>query len=76
MVPIRRNALDGSTVAAAVSEIDQRLRRSVSEMWLLLPADRRTLDELNTQIRRLVDRALEDFAENRRQFPVRSEDQE
>jgi hypothetical protein len=35
-----------------------------------LPQERRTADELEKQIRRMVDRALKDFREDRQAFGV------
>jgi hypothetical protein len=61
--------MDSSSIAAAVSEVDQRLRRCVQEIWVLLPPDRQSPDELTSQVKRMVDRALEDFIDDYRAFP-------
>jgi hypothetical protein len=49
-------------------QVDQIVRSAIQMCWMALPADRRTPDELEAQIRRLVDRAMRDFREDREQF--------
>jgi hypothetical protein len=49
-------------------QVDQFVRQAVHFCWMALPKDRRTLDELRSQVRRIVDRALEDFAEDAAAF--------
>ena len=50
------------------SQIDQTVRQAIQFCWMALPKDRRTADELEKQIRRIVDRALKDFREDAAQF--------
>lgn len=54
-------------------QIDQMIRQGVQFCWMALPKDRKNMDELETQIRRIVDRALRDFREDREQFSPQSE---
>ena len=49
-------------------QIDQMVRQAVNFCWTSLPKDRRNADELERQVRRLVDRALKDFREDQEQF--------
>jgi uncharacterized protein YicC (UPF0701 family) len=49
-------------------QVDQSIRQAVQFCWMALPQDRRTVEELEKQIRRLVDRALKDFREDREAF--------
>jgi hypothetical protein len=49
-------------------QIDQMLRQAVQTCWLSLPQERRTVEEVEKQIRRLVDRALKDFREDAEAF--------
>jgi hypothetical protein len=49
-------------------QIDQMIRHGIHYCWMALPKDRKNTDELEKQIRRLVDRALKDFREDREQF--------
>jgi hypothetical protein len=45
-------------------QVDQSIRQAIHFCWMALPKDRWTVDELRSQVRRIVDRALEDFAED------------
>jgi len=49
-------------------QVDQMIRQAIHFCWMALPKDRRNAEELEKQIRRLVDRALEDFREDSEQF--------
>ena len=46
------------------AQIDQQIRHAIQFCWMGLPKERRTAAEVETQIRRLVDRALRDFRED------------
>ena len=48
--------------------IDQSIRHAIQFCWMGLPKSRRTPDELEKQIRRIVDRALRDFREDQQAF--------
>ena len=49
-------------------QIDQEIRSAIQLCWMSLAKDRRTLKEVEKQIRRLVDRALKDFREDQAAF--------
>jgi hypothetical protein len=49
-------------------QVDQTIRQAIQFCWMSLPKDRRTSDELESQMRRLVDRALKDFRDDRKAF--------
>ncbi len=50
-------------------QIDQMMiRQGIHFCWMALPKDRKNADELEKQIRPLVDRALKDFREDQEQF--------
>jgi hypothetical protein len=49
-------------------QVDQMIRQGLQFCWMALPKDRKNADELEKQIRRIVDRALEDFREDQEQF--------
>lgn len=49
-------------------QVDQTVRQAIHFCWMALPKDRKTADELEKQIRRIVDRALKDFREDSEQF--------
>ena len=48
--------------------VDQSIRQAVEFCWMGLPKERRTADEVEKQIRRIVDRALRDFRDDRQAF--------
>jgi hypothetical protein len=50
------------------AQIDPMIRQAIQFCWMGLPKDRRTAEEMETQIRRMVDRALRDFREDRKAF--------
>lgn len=49
-------------------QIDQTIRQAIQFCWMNLPKERRTSDELEQQIRRIVDRALKNFREDLQAF--------
>jgi hypothetical protein len=49
-------------------QIDHMIRQGIQFCWTALPKEKRTADELEKQIRRIVDRALRDFREDCVQF--------
>jgi hypothetical protein len=49
-------------------QIDQSIRHAVQFCWMALPKDRRTLEEWEEQIRRIFERAVRDFKDDRTQF--------
>ena len=51
-----------------VSNVDQKIRSSIQEMWIALPEDA-SFEDLKQQIERLVNRALENFREDLDAFP-------
>jgi hypothetical protein len=48
--------------------VDHVIRQAIGFCWMALPKSRQTPDEVERQIRRLVDRALEDFREDQSAF--------
>lgn len=49
-------------------QVDQSIRHAIHFCWMALPKERRTADELEKQVRRIVDRALKDFREDSEEF--------
>ena len=49
-------------------QVDQAVRQAIQFCWMALPKQRRNQDELDKQIRRVVDRALRDFHEDSEAF--------
>ncbi len=50
--------------AIGLSQIDQQIRQAIHFCWIGLPSGKRNIDELERQIRRIVDRALRDVRED------------
>lgn len=46
------------------TQIDQQVRQAISFCWMGLKGEQRSADELERQIRRIVDRALRDFRDD------------
>jgi hypothetical protein len=49
-------------------QIDQQIRQALQFCWMSLPKERRTLDELESQVRRIFERAMRDFREDGEAF--------
>ena len=45
-------------------QVDHLIRQAVQFCWMGLPKDKRNVNELERQIRRIVDRALQDIRED------------
>ena len=50
------------------TQVDQFVRQAIQMCWMALPKGRKNPDELEKQLRRIVDRALKDFREDSEQF--------
>ena len=48
--------------------VDQLVRQAVSSCWMALPKERRNVDEVERQVRRLVERALANLREDQAAF--------
>ncbi|MCA9101959.1 MAG: hypothetical protein KDA63_12440 [Planctomycetales bacterium] len=55
-------------------QIDQEIRQAILCCWMGLPNEKRHFDELERQIRRLVERALSDRREDHDEFRGDSHD--
>lgn len=49
-------------------QVDQSVRQAIQMCWMMLPDDARTVDELEKQFRRIVDRAIDDLREDSQAF--------
>ena len=50
------------------AHMDHLVRQLIQVCWMALPKQRRTVAEVERQVKRLVDRALRDLHEDRREF--------
>ncbi len=48
--------------------VDNAIRQAIQHCWMVLPEKERTVKKVEQEIRRLVDRALEDFREDTAAF--------
>jgi hypothetical protein len=48
--------------------VDQQLRQAIQFCWMMLPREKRNVDELERQIRHLVDRAFANLREDEQTF--------
>ena len=46
------------------NQVDQSIRMAIQMCWQMLPEDRQTVAELELQIRRMVDRAIQDYKDD------------
>ena len=53
-------------------QVDEQIRRAIQFCWMVLPDDKRNVDEVERHIRRLVDRALRDLREDEDAFGLKS----
>ena len=50
--------------------VDQSLRQAVSMCWMMLPDDKKSVDAVEHEVRRLVDRIVADLRENAEVFGI------
>ena len=49
-------------------QVDEHVRQGMHLCWMMLPEDKQTIDELEKQLRRIVERAIKDFREDAQAF--------
>jgi hypothetical protein len=52
--------------------VDQQIRQAIQFAWMMLPAEKKTVDEVERLIRQMVDRALKEFRDDSESFGKRS----
>lgn len=52
------------------TQVDSMIRQAVQSCWMALPAEKRSIDAVETEIRRVVDRALENLREDAAAFGI------
>jgi len=53
--------------------VDQLIRQAISTCWLLLPAEKKNVATLETEIRRILDRAITNLKEDCTAFETESQ---
>ena len=66
------NAAEKMAEIFGPGQIDQMIRQGIHFCWMALPRERKTVDEMEKQIRRIVERALKDFREDQEEFRRRT----
>ena len=66
--PDDENAAEKMQKLFGPTQIDHQIRQAIQFCWMALPKEKRNVDELERQIRRLVDRALRDLREDFDEF--------
>ncbi len=49
-------------------QVDTQIRQAIHLCWMMLPEDKKTVDELEKQFRRIIERALNDLREDAEAF--------
>lgn len=50
------------------AQVDQSVRQALQLCWMILPQEKRNVEELEQQFRRIVDRALQNMREDDQAF--------
>jgi hypothetical protein len=58
------DAAERMTQMFGPAQIDQMIRQAIQFCWMELPKERRSTDEVEAQVCRIVERALRDFRED------------
>ncbi len=49
-------------------QVDQQIRQAIQFCWMALPPDKQNVDAVETEIRRILDRAIRDMREDADHF--------
>lgn len=52
----------------SAGQVDQMVRHAIHSCWMALPKERRNAEELKRQLNRMIDRAIRDMDEDRKEF--------
>ncbi len=58
------NARDNMRRMFGPAQMDVFIRQAIQVCWMMLPNDKKTVDELEKQLRRIVERAIKDLRED------------
>jgi len=51
-------------------QIDSTIRQAMQLCWMVLPSEKRNVDEVEKEIRRIVERAIRDLREDAESFGI------
>ena len=63
-VPIEEDGGEGMRSFMGPGQVDQTIRQAIQMAWMMLPAEKKSIAEVERVVRQLVDRALEDLRED------------
>jgi hypothetical protein len=66
--PSDNEAEDKLSAFIGPTAVDQMVRQGINMCWISLPRDKRNVDEVERQVRRVVERALKDFRDDEAAF--------
>jgi hypothetical protein len=59
--PNDRDAARNMKAMFGPGQVDQQIRQAIHMPWMMLPDDKKTVAELELQVRRILDRAMKTF---------------
>ncbi len=62
------NSADRLRAFMGPGHADQQIRQAIQFAWMMLPPEKKTVAQLESVIRHMVDRALKDFREDSEAF--------
>jgi hypothetical protein len=62
------DASEGFRKIFGPDQVDLMVRQAIQTCWMMLPDEKRSADEVDRQIRRIVDRALRDLRDDFESF--------
>jgi hypothetical protein len=68
MIPRNPENMDAVREMIGPHHVDQAIRQAISACWMSLPQEKKSVANVEAQIRRLVDRALQNMHEDASQF--------
>jgi hypothetical protein len=68
--PNDRDAARNMKAMFGPGQVDQQIRQAIHMCWMMLPEDKKTIDELELQIRRILNRAIEDLKSDATAFGI------
>ena len=68
--PNDRDAARNMKAMFGPGQVDQQIRQAIHMCWMMLPEDKKTVAELEVQVRRILDRAIEDLRNDASAFGI------
>jgi hypothetical protein len=52
------------------NQVDQQVRQAICICWVMLPAEKRTISELEVRFRAIIERVIDDFKNDATSFGI------